>query len=606
MSSLKEQLQAKRWANNLYDAAGTLRDNYRYAVARTKALCTDRIVLIVRGSAIERKAPYLDELVEHLGQMAHQAHKEVIVYAWKGFWDTWLATSPHLQCRPHNDPEKPEVLANAGTLCILGYMPNYVIRREGQRIVQVWAEPEGLSPQHSIVARGFTSQLLSTSHIVAQSQQDMDRVLDAYRMRSLYAGDCLVWNGMASFAQQVATLVAEGAARELMKVPPTYSKRRVLIYARLKDSAAYPQLMLRMVLSFDYSRYDVTLALSRQPSADQRASLDKLPAELRIICRTGRFSLTPQDYITTQLDMEALQDGGSYASRNLSCSVPMAQGELSRLFGSSSFDSFVYCGESSALWYQLAEALPCPRKVKVVCAQAFTPQTAKTDKYALPFQTDREACQEIFDALYADDVRVLKDAGFDEGTKELGTYALAYDIEGALDTCVYHENASVEGRASAFLGQAVSSMRLHGSLLPLPEQTNEAFLVDAAGGDAEELVRAVDAYASNPWECVVVGTCPEAVMRHLADAYPGCVRFAGSPQHLSVYCNTAELYVRHFSAYVADARLSPNDLRTAADNKDLAILLFEDGRLRVADEHRHTTKDDIRMFMRGQAEEIAG
>ncbi len=606
MTSYSDQLKAKRWASNLYGNDGALRDNYRYAVSRELPLEQDLVAVIVRGSAIEKEAPYLDELVASLGQQAQEQGLKVVVYAWKGFWDNWRTTSPNLTFKAHNDFDKPDVLARAGAICVLGYLPNYVIRRPEQRIVQVWAEPKDLCPAHSTVSRGYTSQLLGTSHLVAPSEEALNRALDEYRMRNLYAGTCLVGSEDGGFAQQMATLVTTGDAEELTELPLNQSKKRVLIYGRLIDDEAYQRLMLRLAFSFDYERYDVTLALSRQPEADQRAFLDHLPQELRIICRTGRFSLTPETYVEAQMDMEAIQNGAPFSTWDPHFGERVAKGELQRLLGSASFDTFVYCGESSALWYRLAQALPCPRKVKMVPSRLFTALTIETSEFTLPFAADCEACQEIFDALYADDVRVLEAAPLDAEKLELGQYDLAYDVEGALHTYTYHERASIDGLPAAFLGRSLGGIRLRGSLIPLPQEGIDTYLVDAAVGNAEELVNAVSAHATGAWECIVLGVCPDALQQRVITAYPKRVRFAGAPKHLSILSETAEPYVRRFAAYVADACLPPNDLRTAADNEDVPALVLAEGQLNTATDSHRMSKDEAVAFMRYQTEVIVG
>jgi hypothetical protein len=508
--------------------------------------------------------------------------------------------------KKRDDPSVAEAFARARTIIAAGLLPIYLMRRDGQRVIQLWGEPSKIDPSHATASKRFTSQLLKTTHIVTENMQDMDYVLDRYRMRNAYTGSCLVWNGEGSLAKCVTDLSAADSTESFITVDASGTKKKVLIYSRLRDVAEYPELMTSFVNSIDLDQYDVTVALNRYPSQEQLTMLDAIPDGVRVIARGGTMTLVPDTYVSTQIELSDIRDGAAYDTWDASIGKELAACELNRLFGATTFDTFIYCGESNSLWYQIARFIPCSRKVQLVLAHYFNSTNFKTSKFALTFDQSRAASEDIFDALYADDMHAIEEAQLDPEKLELGTYDLSIGMGRTSGSYVYREDGVVDGRPAAFVGYEQNNLRLHGSLLPLPRAGVDTYLVYASMGTPQGLVDAVRKHADGDWECVVLGDYLPSVIEELYRDYPEHVCYAGTPECLKAVSTVTESYVKHFSAYVTDNCQSSDVMRRVADTVGVKVLLYDGENLSVAAKTKQMTKEEATSYVRQQIGMIVG
>ena len=568
---------------------GTLKDEYRYGEARLAPIEEKHIVVCVRGSNIHKAAPFLDDFMSELDTASLRGWK-VVVFAWTGYLKKWKIKNPHINYHDHNSAEKPVLLARSSRVIVVGFLPNYFCRREGQTVVQLWAEPSGLSPNRNTMAKGFLSQLLNATHIVVQDESQANRVLVDYKMENVYAGHLLVWTRGESFA---AGVVANILTVNDLDNPSTwqgfgvksntFGKPRILICCRLNDNLGYAAFAQRLACSIDTMRYDVTVLLNRHPWSDEdKAFLNRYPDNIRLISRVGTLPFDVESYERIQFALKQIEESEDYRDWASSIDHDLIQQEARRLVGDSEFDQLLFCDVATPLWYLLIDAIPISKRVKIELVRFTGKDQEDARWHPIPFRLEAQADELLFDKVYLNDKSKISGAESSYSEIAFGFADLPIDAECLGTDIEYVDDAIIGDQRFVFIGKPEKGIRKSGSFLPYPDSSKTNYLVEVSDNKLEQVIDAIAKVSSDKeWNCVVLGQIKSGTRAIIETLYPQRVEFAGKTQYLGVCCGTLTKYISLFDACVADQPATTRQLSFAARYTGKRLLVWSDGYLEL-------------------------
>lgn len=576
----KHEALVEKWRRATTGSSGGYKRSFEYGIRRLDDLDSSQVVLYACGIPLSQ-LPLLSELLACIDEGVSTGTPRVNVVIQTNLYEQMRAFE-----RRHRsitfitelDQRVPGLLATSVYICVHGILPPYFIRRDGQRVLQLWDGVEERVREDPHLKVFLVTRLLNSTAIAVGSDGDVETVLDCYHMRHLYRGELFVPGEGSPLASCVARylLLGDGGSFTSAYEGSSLSSVLILVNPMEKDCL---KVVRRIIGVAGTSEFDFTVAIPGMINDSalwsEVVSLDR---DVRVVMRQMSFSCTPDQYVDVQVALNELDAYSDFEAWYATFDHSVERLEAMRLFGDSRFDVALYVASAMPVWYLIIDGLDVASKKKVELSDCATKAKMGLSPNFFSLELETQANLHVFDAIAFLDNRTCEEAdsyAIDVPWERFAIPEVAESVDSLIKfTYPVRLNSMTYGFAGALGPQGG-----RGSLVRTPEGLGKSYVVEASMGS--DLIGTLNALVSHAdgedWEAFVVGSTSLSSDSPLLERFGDRVTLVGDPDYLDIDAMLG--FIRHFDACVVCFPESRSSLRAAADITGTPILVPDNGRL---------------------------
>ncbi len=481
-------------------------------------------------------------------------------------------------------PEIVPLYAQAGCIVTAGSLPNFFVRRDGQRVISLYRPLEEEDDQARFAkADRRVSTFLNSSMIWVEDQSQAEQILQTEQLDELYQGKmawCSFDNNESEAILRLLAYVFEQKEEDLRFLEVHVHKKHMIIYYSRNQVLPYFQYMKLFVNLLDYESWDVTLLCQKPKTSMEESRLLSLNSHVRIVFGARGFNSTVDEYLKQQYLLENLSYFEDALSAMHCIDTSLLLSEFTCTLGQQSFDEFFYFGKFSSIFLKLALSVPinCLRKIEIDNYKAQR-GSCSTLNEELSYINRLKVYGELFDKIVFP-TEELKDIAMSEGNfreQQLQVFSFSPFLNDIKDSSPYQKVFIQQKPYAVCEQQKQLFQNEYLELMPCLEEGEQGCLVDARDTDLDILFNRLKSHeeCSSVDKWFIVGAEAEKLSTIAARYDMGDAMIALDVLMLEAW-NDLMAYLQQFDAYLT---LNENDasvFRIAMELSDKKILLCND------------------------------
>ena len=533
----KHEALVEKWQRATTGSSGGYKRSFEYGIRRLDDLDPSQVVLYVCGIPLSQ-LPLLGELLDRIDEGMSSDTPRVNVVIQTNLYEQMRDFE-----RRHRgitfitelDQRVPGLLATSACICVHGILPPYFIRRDGQRVLQLWDGVEERVREDPYLKVFLVTRLLNSTAIAVSSDRDVETVLDRYHMRHLYRGELFVPAEGSPLASCIARYLLLGDGGSFASAYEGPSLSSVLIFVNPMEKDCW-KVVRRIIGVAGTSEFDFTVAIPGMINDSalwsEVVSLDR---DVRVVMRQMSFSCTPDQYVDAQVALNELDAYSDFEAWYATFDHSVERLEAMRLFGDSRFDAALYVASAMPVWYLVFAGLDVASKKKVELSDCATKAKMGSSPNFFSLELETQANPHVFDTIAFLDNRTREEAdsyAIDVPWERFGMPEDAENVDGQIE---FTYPVRLNGMAYGFAG-ALGPQGGRGSLVRTPEGLRKSYVVESSVGS--DLIGTLNALVSHAdgedWEAFVVGSTSLSSDSPLLERLGDRVTLVGDPDYLGI------------------------------------------------------------------------
>ena len=263
--------------------------------------------------------------------LANKGNKKVVAIAQKEIDAEILKNT--IETHRFRTEKAHEYLATAQTIVTDSILPFWFIRRKEQTVIYLCSH-NTLAQENRVARIPFSTAMLKSSKIIVKDHDELDKLHELYGIKDVYHKPILE----SDIAQDKINIILEksiNATEHIFKK----EKETIAIYVKWNEfSLIYPCIDF-LTSQFDYSRFDVTLLLSKGLDNEiSKLQIENLNKHVRVLQRKGTYCETMEQYRKTQYLIRNMQQFENVYDAYQKLDNNILERERKKIWGDLSFD----------------------------------------------------------------------------------------------------------------------------------------------------------------------------------------------------------------------------------------------------------------------------
>ena len=280
--------------------------------------------------------------------LANKGNKKVVAIAQKEIDAEILKNT--IETHRFRTEKAHEYLATAQTIVTDSILPFWFIRRKEQTVIYLCSH-NTLAQENRVARIPFSTAMLKSSKIIVKDHDELDKLHELYGIKDVYHKPILE----SDIAQDKINIILEksiNATEHIFKK----EKETIAIYVKWNEfSLIYPCIDF-LTSQFDYSRFDVTLLLSKGLDNEiSKLQIENLNKHVRVLQRKGTYCETMEQYRKTQYLIRNMQQFENVYDAYQKLDNNILERERKKIWGDLSFDYVIGLGYIRAVWLTLLD-----------------------------------------------------------------------------------------------------------------------------------------------------------------------------------------------------------------------------------------------------------
>lgn len=401
------------------------------------------------------------------------------------------------------DKETYEAYATAGCIVTEGYLPEYFVKREGQKVLCIFSDQLGKQVAacreeiHNEDVQRTIIRLLKTTDIVTDNSTQVQYLMDFYNIKNIYKGEILLLSEakdrdgkmLPEYYKKVLSLIFDWEKQEKQSVQCLPEKISVFIYASW--NSGFNKYIKRFVNNFDYDKYDITLFIKEPKNNLEKQRLKSINKNVRVLYRKGTFSCADKEYVDLLYLIDNLNAFEDMDQALQMLNRELLKREYRRICGDVSFDRFIYIGGYDNIWSALSLVIPAEKKILFELRKlAKLKSLSITPAQSKAFENMLDLYGQIFDNIVFP-TEEARNASLDEKFYErekCSVFSYPCGVSKKPADTYFKIITYKEKEYGVCEAYDLPFKQIHLQMIPLPEKGGTSYIADGDISDTEKLL----------------------------------------------------------------------------------------------------------------------